>query len=392
MQLVKGADDMTGRERLLKAFRGEPTDRVPISPWIYNNFIYEFFDIELPDIQEFLIPKTFDIEQKTIEVFEFFGFDLIHRLASIWDYMNEKSDGDMWLVERKKESYGERIVETTTITTPERKLTQVKEIRKNSKYTYVEAITEYFIKESEDFEQFLKYQPGVLAINCDRITRTRKLVGDKGLVLVCIHGAYNFLNMFRRLDDLMVDPYLDEGLYREMMRYFLDRSKILTKQMIDAGADIVNVAINMANGSSVGPEYFKKYVLEYEKELNEFIMKEGCFAHNHNCGDAKSLLDIYRDLPMDAYESLTSPPFGDTDLDEALEKFDKATTLLGNIDQVKFLVEATPEQVKDRVKGVIEKGKKRGNFILSTSDWIFDGTPYENIKAFVEAGMEYGRY
>lgn len=383
---------MTGRDRLTKVFKGQPVDRVPISPWVYNNFIYEFFNADIPDIHEFLSPKNFDLAQKTIEVFEYFGFDLIHRLGSLWDFMNEVSDGDKWIVEKHEESNGTRIFEITSITTPERKLTQQKEIKRLSKYTYVEAITEYYIKTPEDFELFLKYQPRTVKLNCDKLSRVRALVGDKGLALACIHGAYNFLNMYRKLDDILMDPYLDEGFYREMMRHFLERNIMITRQFIEAGADIINIGINMAGGTSVGPDYFRKYVLEYEKELNEKIIAAGSFAHCHNCGDASSLLDLYRELPMHAYESLTPPPYGDTIFEEALEKFKSDVTLFGNIDQVDFLVKASPAEIKERVKDVVLKGKKRGNFVLSTTDWFFDGTPYEKIKAFVEAGLEYGKY
>ena len=383
---------MTNRERLIKVFQGQPVDRVPISPWVYNNFIYEFFDVVPANIDEFLNPTNFDLNQKTIEVFEYFGFDLIHRLGSIWEHLNEVSDNDKWIVQRKEESAGTKITETTIIRTPERELRQVKEIKHSSKYLFVEAIVEYFIKTQEDFEQFLKYQPREVKLDCSRLTRTRQLVGDKGLVLACVHGAYNYLNMYRRLDDIMMDPYLDEGLYREMIKYFSERLFMLSKQFVDAGADIINLAINMANGSSVGLDYFKKYVLEYETELNKKLKQAGALVHNHNCGDARNLLDIYRELPMDAYESLTPPPYGDTIFEEALERFSPHVALFGNIDQVDFLMKATPEEVRKKVKEVVLKGKQRGNFVLSTTDWFFDGTPYGNIKAMVEAGLEYGKY
>ena len=38
------------------------------------------------------------------------------------------------------------------------------------------------------------------------------------------------------------------------------------------------------------------------------------------------------------------------------------------------------------------KVKPRGNWILSCSDFFFDGTSYENIFAFTEAGIEFGQY
>ena len=66
--------------------------------------------------------------------------------------------------------------------------------------------------------------------------------------------------------------------------------------------------------------------------------------------------------------------------------------LRGNVDQVEFIRKATPKEVRERVRDLLLKVKPRGNWILSTTDFFFDGTPYENIQAFAEAGREYGEY
>ena len=66
--------------------------------------------------------------------------------------------------------------------------------------------------------------------------------------------------------------------------------------------------------------------------------------------------------------------------------------LRGNIDQVEFLRKATPQEVKSRVRDLINKVKPRGNWILCTSDFPFDDQPYENLHALTEAGMEFGVY
>lgn len=66
--------------------------------------------------------------------------------------------------------------------------------------------------------------------------------------------------------------------------------------------------------------------------------------------------------------------------------------IYGNIDQIDFLVHATPEEVKREVKRVLDIAKPFGNFILAASDYFSEGTPYDNIKAFAEAGLEYGAY
>jgi uroporphyrinogen-III decarboxylase len=78
------------------------------------------------------------------------------------------------------------------------------------------------------------------------------------------------------------------------------------------------------------------------------------------------------------------------DLDQALRIVRPDMVLRGNIDQVEFMMKATPGEVRDRVKEVLLKVKPRGNWILSTTDFFFDGTPYENIQTLVDTGQEFG--
>jgi len=103
-------------------------------------------------------------------------------------------------------------------------------------------------------------------------------------------------------------------------------------------------------------------------------------------------MHLYNDLDIDCWGYVTPPPFADVDLDEALRVIRPNIALRGNIDQVEFLAKATPPEIKDRVRALLDKVKPRGNWILSTSDFYFDGCPYENIMAFADAGREYGVY
>jgi uroporphyrinogen decarboxylase len=101
---------------------------------------------------------------------------------------------------------------------------------------------------------------------------------------------------------------------------------------------------------------------------------------------------VYNDLDITGWGYLTPPPFGDVELDKALRVMRPDMALRGNIDQIEFLKKATPAEIRERVKQVLERVKPRGNWILSTTDFFFDGTPYQNIQAFADAGREFGVY
>lgn len=387
---------MTGRERLLKTFRGEKVDRIPICPWVYKNLAYRYFDIP-PEKQKWR--ENDELAEKELEVFKYFGFDYLSRLGTPWHVYDEKSsDNGKWEVSVEFKRTDGRDTEITTIKTPEKELRQVKKFDQTSRYTYIEAIREFYVKDQDDFNQFIKYQPAFgdaiypkIKEEFKKLGKSKDIIGDKGVVVGCSHGAFNCLNMYRNLELIMMDPFTDIGFYKEMIEYFSSRSFDICAKMVDHGADIIELAANLAT-SGVGEEYFKSYVLEYEKNLIERIHSLGAFDIYHNCGDADKIMHLYNSIGINAWGYLTPPPYGDVDLDKALKTIDKNIVLLGNIDQVDFMVKASASEIKEKVKNLLEKVKPRGNFILSTTDWFFDSTPFENIKAFTEAGIEFGMY
>jgi uroporphyrinogen-III decarboxylase len=389
---------MNGRERLLKALKHEPTDRVPLAPFTYYNAIYEMFGYE-PKIATFFNPPDFDPIEKFVEYCDNFGFDVLHVLGSVWDIWvgNTLMDqtiaqsAENWDVAIEDQYKGDdELLRTVRINTPAGDLCHVEEHKRTSKYLIVSATTKYLIKNRQDFEILQRYAPPADCMDCQLISRARKATGDKGLVTANTHGSFNILGMFRRLEDILVDPIVDEGFYRDMVEYFLPRLVQRAKKMIEAGADVIEVAGHWTG--QVGPKTFQKYIFENENRLVKAIHAMGALVIYHNCGDAAKIMRFYNDLEIDCWGYLTPPPYADVILEEALAVLRPTLTLRGNIDQIDFLMKATPDQVKEKVRHVLTTVKPRGNWILSTTDFFFDGTPYENIQALADAGREYGWY
>ncbi len=389
---------MNGRERLLKALKHEPTDRVPVAPFTYYNAIYEMFGYE-PKIATFFNPPDFDPIEKFVEYCDAFGFDVLHVLGSVWDVWvgNTLMDqtivcsDENWDVTIADQYKGEdEMLRTVTIRTPGGELRHVENHNRASKYLIVSATQEPLIKTRQDFEILRRYAPPADRMDCSLISRARQATGDKGLVTANTHGTFNILGMFRKLEDILVDPLVDEGFYREMVEYFLPRLVQRAEKMVASGADVIEVAGHWTG--QVGPKTFQKYILEYENRLAKAIHEMGALVIYHNCGDAARIMRFYNDLEIDCWGYLTPPPYADVILEEALAVLRPTLTLRGNIDQMKFLMEATPQQVREKVARLLEAVKPRGNWILSTTDFFFDGTPYENIRALGEAGRDYGWY
>lgn len=374
---------MTERERLLRAIRGIDTDRVPVAPFIFNNFISEQYGSD-----------KLDFVEKGIEIYKRFNFDIILRTCNVGGYLDERlCDSVNWRVSEEcvNESDSSWNV-ITTIRTPEREMRKVESFCRITPFEVVQATTECYIKSEDDFKQFVKFQPPVPTYDCSVIKQARELLGDDGIAAPWAQGAFNMMSFYRKIDDLLTDPFYNPELFGEMSVYFPARLRQCIAQMVKAGADLICCGGNVATATMVGPSFFEEFIQPLEILHTKEIKNMGVSYLYHNCGDAAALLPLYSKIGMDVYESLTPPPYGDTDFDTALEVIDRNITLCGNIDQVTFLKEATPLQIREKVQKVLKKVKRRGNFILGTTDYFGEGTPLENIMAFSEAGFEYGKY
>ena len=112
----------------------------------------------------------------------------------------------------------------------------------------------------------------------------------------------------------------------------------------------------------------------------------------HNCGFSRNLLELYRELGTDAFESFPPPPTADGDITHVKAVLGGETVLFGNIDNVHLLREGSPDEVAEVVKQTVLVGKEGGKFVLSTADEVFPDTPIENLEAMVQAALDHGRY
>jgi uroporphyrinogen decarboxylase len=64
----------------------------------------------------------------------------------------------------------------------------------------------------------------------------------------------------------------------------------------------------------------------------------------------------------------------------------------GNLNTFEFMLRATPEQVEEKAKHLIDDCAADGGFILSTGDQCGRDTPDANLFKLVEVAREYGRY
>ena len=144
-----------------------------------------------------------------------------------------------------------------------------------------------------------------------------------------------------------------------------------------------------------GPDDFQEFVVDLEKPIIELIHSHECIARIHCHGNIGTLLDKFLDLGVDALHPVEEPPMGDVTLEEFRDRVRNKITIEGNI-QISDIYNSTPEEINNEVKRIVKVAGENGALILALSasplTYELPETALNNYKAFIDAGIKYGRY
>lgn len=380
---------MTPRERILTVLRGGIPDRVPVVPFIQEEYLAWVY----PDRQ------TLDRVDTVVELAGELGFDVIAKHNRFMTPAFMRRDHLNWRVRRETVREEEFWVTRTEIETPSRTLTEESARPDAGAATQgVMPVTrKHLLEEADDIEAFVRWIPEPDAEAAREMRETaaawRGRVGDLGINAPWgWAGVYNYASDLWGIENAMMAPYIDETLYRALMDKLTDRMIAYSEPLIEGGADAIGLQGHIANSRSVSTDFFMEHVFPYEKRLIEAIHARGAFTVYHNCGFARTFYPCYRELGMSVWETVSEPPQGDNDLAEAKRAMGDRVCLLGNLDQLRFLKIATPEEVAEKTRAIIRIGKPDGRYLFAASDFLEKGTPLENVKAMLRAAEEEGVY
>ncbi len=380
---------LTARERLQLVLSGQIPDRVPVSPFVQDEYLSYFYP------KKTKVDRVYD----ALELAKELDFDLIAkpRTFEIPHFLRKSFPN--WKLGREKQVRDGRIYFRTTIETPKKILTEVQvgpDTGVASAGVHL-STQEYFLKEREDIEAFIEYMP---EIDVETITEMhtitsqwREALGEDGIAAPwgwC--GVYNMVSQYRNIESLMMDVFEIPDLYDALLAKLSGQMAIYNAHLAETEVECVGVQGNIANGAIFGSDFFSDHVEPYEKPIIDAIHSHGAHTIYHNCGMAKELYANYKRMGFTVWETVSEDPVGDNTLQDAKNYFGDSTCLLGNLDQVYFLKNASPQEVAGKTRVIMEIGKPGGHYIFSTSDFLEKGTPIENVKAMIEAAIEAGQY
>ena len=384
---------MTSRERMLSVFNGRTPDRTPITLFVTDT------DIEDGPPDCIIEKRTGDTIADLIRFHEILGIDIALRISTnVFEPIGFDRDSDDW--KNIWEFSEDKKYLTHRIITPGGELREAFNVEGEDFHSdpskdwmkLRNVRTESLVKGLEDLRIIKKYRREIPTYDFSHIAGVERRLGDRGIVLPRVPSSvFNSAFGLRKLEDLLVDPIMNPGFYKELMEFCTDDVIAVGRQIVKAGGDVMRVVGNVAHGGMMSSKFYLEHIFPYEKRYIDALTSDGCKVLFHNCGQCVSLLEVYRTmLDGQALESLSTPPSGGdiTSLKSEHEVLGEGVVMVGNFDQVHLLKEGTREDIRREVEKIFEQTKGDNRFIFSTSDSIVPGTPKENIESLVEFALE----
>lgn len=248
-------------------------------------------------------------------------------------------------------------------------------------------LVKYFLDNLEDYEKVVvsnpwDREPTKTILRASEIVKHE--IGDRIYITSWCNAPLNVASQLIPMEELLIAMLTDPDVLHELLERCLQYTMNYVRYLSRTGVDAIIFGHAMASNTVISPQCYCEFALPYETRLVEAIHKNGVKAMTHICGNIEGIIEEINKNGSDFidFDHLC-------DVSKLKEKTQKV--LRGNIDPT-YLANSTPQEVYARTGQIVQEGKKGGRFILGSGCEITATTPPENLKAFVKAGRDFGRY
>lgn len=260
-----------------------------------------------------------------------------------------------------------------------------------------------FIETLEEMERLADAQRPLPRINKGVFENRLKEIGNRGVATVSLLHPLGFLVRNAHMENVFSWFMIEKDIMHRFCGNSNNQVKDTVVKLHDAGIGpyFKVTAHEMLIPPWMGMNLFNEYVFPYDKTVNDAVHAAGGKIRAHCHGNCMQFLERMSDMGLDAIEPLEPPPYGDVDLKEAKHTVGDRMMLCGNIVSQEF-VTLERDDVHRLVQEAFRDAAQGGGFSLRcTGGYAGTGSAadkeqtlkmLDNIRAYIEAGIEYGNY
>ncbi len=341
------------------------------------------------------LPEEIKHCRSQLDVIQFLGLDVFSRNIYSNPYTGwfgglceEHFNG----IEKVEQTYSEgqdRVIEKTYETDKGTLTETLQYIHRESTLVQKKFLIDDYENQLDLLEVFIRGRSW--QFNPDNYEKTASRVGPSGVVVA--GEFFSPLKMFHLTLGLANTTYLvvfHEARARELARVHEAAQLDLLKQMLEGG---VKVVMSMDNLDSMfhPPDHVEAFSASFYEKASALCHEHDARFFIHACGQQKANLPLISSLGIDGLEGVAYPPLGNVELDEAFSLVHDKFIITGGISAFETENLRNKEQVFKYVRELFQRMKPYANrFILSASCNTAINTPWETIKHFRDAWLEYG--
>ena len=315
---------MTPRQRLLRALRGEPTDRVPV--WLLfpyhptGYYVNVWNHPEYRTVCDFAEPHgVITLNRRNLNI-RLFSSDVASR--------DEEISADHGRIRREALQYGGQQLHSDhplTSGAPGKKLLSSEED--------LEIFCRFPI---EDNETTIRASLETQLETCRR--EQAEFPADRGAMMMDLGSPVNHLYHAANLEEYAVwsitrNDLIVAWLDRAMRQLGIVYRFCLERNMADV---YFLVGSELASPPLVSRKTFQKWVVPYESRLIALIHSYGKLVIQHYHGQIREILPDFAIMKPDGLHTIEAPPVGNCTLSQAFDGTQSRITLIGNIQYDEF--------------------------------------------------------
>jgi hypothetical protein len=377
---------MTGKQRMLNAYRGEWSDRVAIAPELWYYYPAKLLGVDMIEFQ-----RNVPFHQALKQAFEHVGCegwgvafaappnpDISGKSTETW-----RDDGTL---------------EVRTVTqTPHGALTSASCISRDEPGWVLERPIKDPARDLPAWET-VAFGGAPEELDTDRLVSAWQDVGESFLLEAWLGVPFfDFYAGAREggfeagIFDFLA-PEMEPVLEAFQARY-TDRLVRLARVICEqTPLESICIGCSWSCNSLLGPDLWRRWDKPVIQAVCDEVHRHDRLLHVHFHGRCLETVADFAEIGIDCVCPFERPPGGDIEGLKGLQRVERQlagrTTMNGNVHTVETLIRGTPDDVRREVTEIMTAFKGNPRLIVGTGDQVGRETPEENLQAMVEAAQQ----
>lgn len=379
--------NLTGKQRMLNAYRGIRNDRIAIAPEFWYYYPAKVIKV---DMITFLREVPFHVAlKKTFEKFKCEGWGTVS--VDVANKNVQSKTRERWIDK-------DTLDVCTTIQTAIGQLTQTLRYHRQEPGWVIERPLKNLEKDLAVWE-LASFGDDPDDVDAGKLTRAREEVGETYLLEASLGlpffdfyangreggfetAIYDFYN-----PDFI--PYLKK-LQTRYIQYMIRKARFVCEK---TSFESMFIGCGWSCNSLIGPEMWRNWDKPLIQAVADEIHRHGKLLHVHFHGRCLETVSDFAEIEIDCVCPFERPPGGDVDGIKGLKSVAKLlqgrVTMNGNVHTVNTLIRGKEKEVRKEVQEIIDAFKNNPRVIVGTGDQVGGETPEENLHAMIDEAKRY---